>query len=708
MDEGAGTRATRIAYQPALDGVRALAVAAVLLFHAGVPGFDGGYLGVSVFFTLSGFLITSLLVREVDRTGSIDLGAFYGRRIRRLMPASVLTVASIVLLSIVTDLFVGVDALRAQVFGSLFQVANWVLLAGEGSYQDLLAQTAGAASPLEHFWSLAIEEQFYWVWPVVALALFARARDHGQRVRWMGWITVASMVAAPVIAQVWGPDAAYWATPARLSEILVGAFLAVVLANRGPSDRVAGLALPALGALAVATVLFPASSGPAYDGFLPLVAVASGVLLLGLQAPSPLRQVLSTSPFVAIGKISYGIYLYHWPVFVILDEERTGWDAFSLTVVRFAVTLALAAASYHLVEQPIRRAPRLAFRPTLTGAVAASVVVAVIALLFAPSGLGNYWEVDEQAAEAAAIQIDEAPLTLPAVTSAPLPTSTPTTTTTTVATAGRGSSVPDATVAVTDVAPVTSAPVAPAATEAPPPTSTIPPVPELGRPVRVLVTGDSTADALGTGVVSWAAAHPELAQAEVTAALGCGFLLGGEIGTAEAPSSFDSCAGWVDAQVLPAVERTQPDVVVAMVTAWDIIDRRWDDGEMLSPDDAEFRSRLDAAYAQLVDDLLAAGAARVAFVREPVPDVWWLEKVNDEDRRERHEVLYEVFDQLAAARPDIVTVIDLDGWFVERGFETDRDVRPDGIHLDPEAATMITDEFLGDRILRAALGMAQP
>ena len=122
-----------IAYQPALDGVRALAVIAVLLFHAGVGGFSGGYLGVSVFFTLSGYLITSLLLNEHATTGRIDLAAFYSRRLRRLLPASALCLAVIVVVARVTDLFERVEGLRGQVLGAILQVANWVFLAGDGS-----------------------------------------------------------------------------------------------------------------------------------------------------------------------------------------------------------------------------------------------------------------------------------------------------------------------------------------------------------------------------------------------------------------------------------------------------------------------------------------------------------------------------------------------------------------------------------------------
>jgi peptidoglycan/LPS O-acetylase OafA/YrhL len=698
----------RIAYQPALDGVRALAVIAVLLFHAGIPGFDGGYLGVSVFFTLSGYLITSLLLREHATTGSIDLLGFYGRRIRRLLPASVLTVALVVALAAGTDLFDGVASLRAQVVGSLFQVANWVFLAGEGSYQELLSQGAGTASPLEHFWSLAIEEQFYWVWPMVMLVVLTRATSRQSRVRVIGGLTALSMIAAPVIAQVWGPDAAYWATPARLSEILVGAFVAVVLIDRPVDARLGALAPGALGALAIGVVMFPASSGPAYEGALPLVAAASGALLVGLQIDGPLRRGLATAPLVGLGKISYGVYLFHWPVYVLVDADRVGWSGPPLTVLRLAITMAIAIASYHLVEMPIRRTRRVTFAPTLGGSVLATSAVALLAFVVVPTGLGDYWRADAAAVEAAAIEIDEAPLTdagttttapigvpttaaaapMPGVTPAPgstdapgAPTSTalPTTITTTTITT------------IDDTSTSTS--------------TTLVPLPELVRPVRIVVTGDSTAEALGTGVITWAAAHPELAQVEVAAAPGCGFVMGGERRYGDSTESVEGCTGWVDEVLYPVVERTQPDVVVVMTTTWDIIDRRWDTEQLLAPTDPEYRARIEVAYTDLADRLVAAGAGRVAFVHEPVPDVWWLPKVQDEDQPERHQVMYDVYDGLARSRPDRVSVVPFAEWFTASGFDRDTAIRPDGIHLTPDAATAVTTDYLGDRFIRVALGM---
>jgi peptidoglycan/LPS O-acetylase OafA/YrhL len=668
----------RLVYQPALDGVRALAVLAVLFFHAGTPGFSGGYLGVSVFFTLSGYLITSLIVDEHDDTGTVDFRKFYGRRLRRLLPASVATVIAVVVIAAVTDLFDAVADLRAQVVGSLLQVANWVLLSGGSSYQDLLAQASGATSPLAHFWSLAIEEQFYWVWPLLMLLLLTRLASQRSRVTALAAMTGVAMVAAPVIAQVWGPDAAYWATPARLAEILVGALLAVVLRTVRLPAGLSILAPAALAVLTVAVITFPSSSGPAYEGYLPLIALVSGALIVGLQVDGVSNRLLSTAPLVALGKISYGVYLVHWPVFVIMDSDRMGFDGAPLLLLRFGVTLAISLASYYLLEQPIRLRQGIPFRTTV--GIAGVSTVAVIAMAFAvmPSGPTSYWVSDPDVAAAAAI--DAEPSGIELLPPPAGPTSSPPTTSPAV-----DDTVPGDTSSTSTTVPATV------------------PLPELNRPVRIVMTGDSTADALGTGVVTWAAANPELAQVEVNAAFGCGFLMGGDRLVGDELVSASSCDGWPAIALFPVVERTGPDVVAVMNTSWDILDRRWDGGDLLSPADPEFRARLLDTYTTLVDDLVAAGASRVAFIEEPVPNSSWRDSADGQDDPSRHAVLAEVYAEVGAARPDVVRMIDLASWFTEAGFDDDREARPDGIHLVPEASTKIAQEFLGEELVRAAV-----
>lgn len=684
-----------IAYQPALDGVRAFAVAAVLLFHAGVPGFDGGYLGVSVFFTLSGFLITSLLLREHDDSGTIDLAGFYARRLRRLLPAGVVCLVGVSLIAATTDLFDGVSNLRAHLFGAVFQVANWVFLAGDGSYQDLLERSSGTSSPLEHFWSLAIEEQFYWVWPPLMMLVLSRVPRHSGRVIVIGGLAIVTSVSAPVIALVWGADAAYWATPARIGEIIVGATLATVLARRSVPERVGPLAPLALAVLIVCIVTFPSSGGPAYGGALPLVALVSANLVLGLQQPGRLRDLLEHEGVVWVGKVSYGLYLFHWPIFVLVHPDRFDWPGPALFAVRILLTLAVTIVSYELVEQPIRLYRGSGPRVTFTTAAASTVFVAVLAAAVVPGGIGEYWNPDAETAEAASIEVTDEPLVaLVATTSTVAPASRPATLPVTDPDA---SSVPSSSV------PSSSVPASSAPASVPEPV----PLPELARPVRVLVTGDSTAKAFGTGLVNWAAAHPELAQVEVVGAPGCGFLTGGERRTGDSIEPIEGCDRWLERFVYPEVERLRPDVVVAMVTSWDLVDRRWEGDELLTPFDDEFTDRLDADYRSLVASLEAAGAARVAFVRHPIPDPYWLPRVDAQEDPARHQVIYDLYDRLAAD-DDRVDVVALDQWLRDVGLDGSEEVRPDGVHPTPEAATDVSERYLGDQLVRIALGVPQP
>lgn len=713
-DRESSSERRTIAYQPALDGVRALAVLAVLLFHAEVAGFDGGYLGVSVFFTLSGFLITSLLAAETESAGRVALGSFYARRARRLLPASVLLVVLVVIAASVTNWFDAVSDLRAHVVGSLLQVANWVFLAQDGSYQELLQQAAGAASPLEHYWSLAIEEQFYWIWPIAFVGLWKLGRSHRGRLWVLGGITAAFVVAAPVISSVWGNDAAYWASPARAAEILVGAFVAVAIIGRRLDPRLWLLAPASLLILAICIVTFPTAGGPAYAGWLPAIGAVSALLLLGLQVESPVRRACSAAPLVWLGKISYGVYLFHWPIFVVMNEERMGFDGVALLALRLGLTLAVAQVSFMLYEQPIRKASRLTVRPTMGFAALATVAVIAIAYVAVPGPASDYWSTDNEATAAAALEIDDAPLvavatvpddatsvdgepveqneidpsgSLPAADGAPPATSTPPLTVeSTVASSGEATVEPLPTTTLTPTA------------------STLPPVPELSRPVRVIVAGDSTAEAIGAGVVNWAAFSPGVAQAELNIQKGCGFVRGGAYRLDDEWFDVrDACARWLERDLPQRIAEANPDVVMMMTTSFDVLDHRYGDGDGADP--ATLRDTIKSDFAQVTDEALFNGAASVVWIKAPIPDPLWFSRGTDQEQPDRHAVLHSVMDEVAAERPGDVYVVDLVEYFDEVGLTDDVDARPDGVHLTPDAATDIVTDHLGELLVRAALDL---
>jgi len=367
-----------LGYQPALDGVRAIAVLMVLAFHLEVPGAQGGYLGVSVFFTLSGFLITRLLLAEFDRAGTIGLGQFYGRRIRRLLPASLLTIAFVIALA-AADIFGASSRIRGSTLAALTSTFNWYELLGGREYADLFAEP----SPLAHFWSLAIEEQFYWLWPVTMLLLLPLVSAR-RRTTMLVVLAGAASLTAPLTAALWSSSAAYLATWARAGEILVGAALAGWTMRSRVPEWCSRVAAPSLLVIFAVTALTPAGRGWAFEGLLPVFALLSATLIISLQSASRTRTLLGVAPLVWIGSVSYGVYLFHWPVILWLSEERTGLTRWPAVALQLAVTFGLTALSFYLVEHPFR-AGRVRPASLVAGTLAtASIAVLVAAWAFAP------------------------------------------------------------------------------------------------------------------------------------------------------------------------------------------------------------------------------------------------------------------------------------------------------------------------------------
>ena len=645
----------------ALDGVRAVAVALVLLFHAGWSWMPAGYLGVSVFFTLSGFLITRLLLAEHASTQRIDLASFAARRLRRLLPASVLCLAAVVIAR-GAGAFAAVPALRRDIIGALTQSFNWVRLAGSSSYADLFAgASASTVSPVEHFWSLAIEEQFYLIWPLVAFGLVRYAGGNRRRVAWwIAGITLAFAVGAPLIATGMGPDAAYWSTPARLAEILVGATLAAAMhAGVTVPRRASLLAPPALATIVVASMLWPSGSGPAYGGWLPVFSLASAALITGVLVPGPVQRLLSRRPLVWLGGISYGLYLFHWPVYTVLRERGLVLDRPGPFALALVLTVGFAVASSRLVELPIRRTHAA---PARTALIAFATIVAVFAAASVVPAVRGDQRVDRRILEDAALRPTASVPELGVIR----------------ATAGDASASVDAGQPVVQQHPT----------------------PLVSRPVRILVVGDSTAESLGEGLASWAVAHPATASVSLVTSQGFGLLLDGTVTSWNGDPFVQRSMVMLADDIPAAVRSLQPDVVVLMTTINDITDRRWSDEEgVISPLDQRFADRLNAAYREGGAAISALSDARLVWVVPPAPTTEW-ESVGMRDPA-RYAVQHTVIRNVAAAAG--APLVDLEGWMTRTGVIGDAGWRPDGTHLSSTAATTTAEDYLGPLLVDLAL-----
>lgn len=348
----------------ALDGVRAIAVIGVLLYHADVPWMPAGFLGVDVFFVLSGFLITSIVMTELGRTSRLDFKYFYLRRARRLLPAVFLVLGFSAILGalIATD---AAAALRRDIPGALLYVTNWVYVFTDQSYFEI----SGRPPMLQHLWSLAVEEQFYLIWPAVVFFAYRRG-GRGMVRRWAlrgALISTALMVLLSLFGGYPQPNDAsrvYFGTDAHAMALLIGAALACAWIPQrlrttlpaGAKATINAIGAASIGLIVLVMMTSHSNSAWLYRGGFGIFAVLVAVMIAAVTHPvSVVGRLLGRQPMKYIGERSYGLYLWHWPIFLVLrpglDVPLEGAANFLL---RMGLTFGAAELSYRYVEMPVR------------------------------------------------------------------------------------------------------------------------------------------------------------------------------------------------------------------------------------------------------------------------------------------------------------------------------------------------------------------
>ena len=374
-------------FRPDVEGLRAVAVVAVLLYHAGVPFAGGGYVGVDVFFVISGFLITGLLVRELEKTGTLSLARFYSRRAKRLLPLTVVVLAVVVVLSWLLFDPVRMEEVSLGVVAAGLYFMNWLLAARAADYF-----AAGLeASPVQHFWTLAVEEQFYLVWPVLILAAAWWSRRAGRGLRPVLAAAFATVALTSLAYSVYSTHAqagaAYFSTLTRGWELALGGLLALVPASRFvllPRRAAGVMAVAGLAAIAFATLRFDDDTlFPGYAALVPTLGTAA-IIAAGLGSAALPSRLLALGPVRHVGRISYSWYLWHWPPLVFAAAI---WGKLSPLegVAVLAASYVPALLTNRLVERPFLHSATLSRYPrkalALGGACTVTSVVLGLALL---------------------------------------------------------------------------------------------------------------------------------------------------------------------------------------------------------------------------------------------------------------------------------------------------------------------------------------
>jgi peptidoglycan/LPS O-acetylase OafA/YrhL len=357
----------------ALDGLRAVALLIIMGYHFGVGWLQGGFFSLDIFYVLSGYLITGLLLSEYRKRDAIKLSAFWLRRARRLLPALLIVLVAVTLMVRFAEPAGLYPDFRISALSALFYFSNWWQIAAQSNYFF----ATGPVYPLTHTWSLAVEEQFYLVWPLVVLAVMTLSRTFTKGLRNLLVVSAIGAVASAVeMALLYGSGTKnttrlYFGTDTHAQSILIGAVLActltVIQGRRGSEGMAPAATSPALRRLLTVvgvaglagtltlTITQKGATGLAFRGGFALSALSAAAIIIGsVCVPAgPMGRVLSLRPLVWMGTVSYGAYLWHYPVFIYLDAARTGQTGLALLAIRFAVTFSLAGLSFYLVERPV-------------------------------------------------------------------------------------------------------------------------------------------------------------------------------------------------------------------------------------------------------------------------------------------------------------------------------------------------------------------
>lgn len=628
----AATSPTRV---PALDGLRAVAMLLVLGYHlGGMTKFAGGWVAMDVFFALSGFLITSLLVGEQHRTGSVSLRRFYVRRFRRLGPALVVILSAVMVWAWVRG---GVDTfttLRREALSTLLYVANWNLIVTDRSYFASFQE-----SPLLHTWSLAVEEQFYVVWPLlfVVLARVTRMRP-GRLLVALGALLAASAAWMAFVSRHGGdPSRAYFGSDTRAQALIAGCMLAVAVGPGGVRRRPGPAAATAIGlasvaAWAVLVLTLDESTRWVYTrgGFVVISAVAVALVYSCTVVTSgPVAAVFSNRWLCRFGVRTYSFYLWHWPVIVFLAPPHVNLGPFWLDSLRVVVTLVLAEVTFRAVEFPIHSGRLRLPRPQVT---VPSVIAATFAIV-AVTTTGNAAVSSSGDSNGVLLVGDEA--------------------------SGDTAAAAD------------------------------------GRPT-VLLLGDSSAWVIGGNVPD------DLAYRVSTVFHAQCDIVGDVIFTGDTTfGSSDGCAGRA-ADWAAALSSTEPDVVLVsfglrQLFDLDVGERR------LTVGSAAWRSTFDADVASAIDEIRAVTDAPIRWLEVPCFTWAAADTDGEEHDAHRIDTVNTELSAVLALADDAAVVGDYRSWLCDGDDATDSDasLRPDGAHLTPEASHELWARL--DPTIRSAL-----